>query len=642
MGVSDCPQQFVLPLFMLSSNQVLHQGRYRIIDQFGDVDSGRLYEAYDTVSDTKVVLRETVGQLGKVATAAQIENFKTAFAADAKRLADVEHPSLLKIKDYFSEIDRQYLVMEACEGSDLTSLISGQEKGPGAADILRWADQLLDGLHYLHTQDPAIIHRNVSPRNARLTSNFKVKLLISGGSHENGSMDSETTTSDDADLPYKSLEQLWRGLDSASRKMIANSFGEESEEVLRQDLDARTDVYSVGAVTYFLLTKTEPADALARYLEILDGNDDPLQNPTDLNESIPAEVSHALMKALELKREDRFGSASEMRAELAKVKMPTRLAEVRTTPSQVADAPPAAQDTHFEEERLRVEKERRELEAEQKRLEEERVGIEKRKLELEAEKKRTAQLIAAKRLEDERQKTAKLNADKAKADKLEAENAAAAKVKAVKAAAEGKARIAQLAKESPKNSISTQPEVEKMQMDLAHDDLLDLPVIETSVEPNVSTDVLALEVERPATVQTQTDSSFDLYSSEISHKSFISRPPVLVGLAAALLVSVAGIWMFMGAGRSATPASSPAATVQTESPKLGDREPTQSAENPVVESNSAFASQTDQQVAGSTPGVESKVEQDAKQKPKKQPTPQAKPSPGKTKKVTVDDLINDN
>ncbi|MGH7783623.1 MAG: serine/threonine protein kinase, partial [Candidatus Binatia bacterium] len=339
---------------MLSSNQVLHQGRYRIIDQFGDVESGRLYEAYDTVSNTKVVLRESVGQLGKVATAAQIENFKAAFAADAMRLADIEHPSLLKIRDYFSEIDRQYLVMESCEGSDLTSLILGQEKGPGAADILRWADQMLDGLHYLHIQDPPIVHRNVSPRNARLTSNFKVKLLISNGNHENGSMDAETTTSDDADLAYKSLEQLWRGLDSASRKMIANSFGEGSEEVLRQDLDARTDVYSVGAITYFLLTKTEPADALARYLEILDGNDDPLQRPTEINESIPDEISDALMKALELKREERFGSASEMRAELAKVKIPTRLAEVRTGSPARAEAPPAAPDTNHEEERLRV------------------------------------------------------------------------------------------------------------------------------------------------------------------------------------------------------------------------------------------------------------------------------------------------
>src|SRR5262245_3261242 len=321
---------------MLSSNQVLNQGRYRIIDQFGSVESGRLYEAYDTVSNTKVVLRETVGQIGKVATPAQIENLKTAFAAGAQRLTTVEHPSLLKVTDYFSEIDHQYLVMESCEGSDLASLVS-DENAPGMSDIVKWADQLLDGLHYLHTQNPAIIHQGVSPRTARLSSNFKVKLVITGESSEGDGLDSGTD-SNDSDLAYKPLEQLWLGLDSASQKMIANRFGESSEAVLRQALDARTDVYSAGATLYFLLTKTEPPDSLARYLEILDGNDDPLEKPHELDSLIPAELSELLMRSLELKREDRFSSAAEMRSELSKIKMPTsRLADAISSTSAVEE-----------------------------------------------------------------------------------------------------------------------------------------------------------------------------------------------------------------------------------------------------------------------------------------------------------------
>src|SRR5580765_387639 len=339
---------------MLSSNQVLNQGRYRIIDQFGSYEAGRLYEAYDTVSNTKVVLRESAGQLGKVATAAQIENFKASFAADAKRLTSVEHPSILKVTDYFSEIDRQYLVMESCEGSDLASLVSGEEKAPSMSDILKWGDQLLDGLHYLHTQSPAIVHQAVSPRNARLSSNFKVKLLVSGESQESEALDSEAAT-DDSDLAYKALEQLWLGLDSASRKMIANSFGEKSEGILRQALDARTDIYSVGATIYFLLTKTEPTDSLARYLEILDGSDDPLQHPHEIDSSIPEDLSKLLMKSLELKREERFSSAAEMRAEFAKIKVPVgRIAEaINNTP--VSAPEPTAMDKELEEERLSVE-----------------------------------------------------------------------------------------------------------------------------------------------------------------------------------------------------------------------------------------------------------------------------------------------
>jgi len=686
--VSDCLTRSSYP-YMLSSNQVLNQGRYRIIDQFGSYEAGRLYEAYDTVSNTKVVLRESAGQLGKVATAAQIENFKASFAADAKRLTNVEHPSILKVTDYFSEIDRQYLVMESCEGSDLASLVSGEEKAPSMSDILKWGDQLLDGLHYLHTQSPAIVHQAVSPRNARLSSNFKVKLLVSGESQESEALDSEAAT-DDSDLAYKALEQLWLGLDSASRKMIANSFGEKSEEILRQALDARTDIYSVGATIYFLLTKTEPTDSLARYLEILDGSDDPLQHPHEIDSSIPEDLSKLLMKSLELKREERFSSAAEMRAEFAKIKVPVgRIAEaINNTP--VSAPEPTAMDKELEEERLSVEKQRMELEAEQRRLEEEQAKIEKRKLELEAEKKRQTELLEAKRVEEEKRKAEQLElekleaakkaaaekvkaqqaaekaaaekaaaekaaAEKAAAEKAAAEKAAAEKAAAEKAAAE-KVRLeaeraslqkqkAELARkeaqiaEARKASSAAQAEVEKLQRDLAKENLLDLPREKTLAEPEIAGDVITLDVEGTTRSNAiSDDTTFDLYSNEVPSKSFITRPPVLAGLAVVVIALVVGVWMFAGAGGGTKP--SPAATLQAP-PATEEKQPVQSETQAPDQSNAAFTSQTDPQQTAVTPGTETKVEHDAA-KVKKQPTPQAKPTTEKKKNVTVDDLINDN
>ena len=671
--VSDCLTRSSYP-YMLSSNQVLNQGRYRIIDQFGSYEAGRLYEAYDTVSNTKVVLRESAGQLGKVATAAQIENFKASFAADAKRLTNVEHPSILKVTDYFSEIDRQYLVMESCEGSDLASLVSGEEKAPSMSDILKWGDQLLDGLHYLHTQSPAIVHQAVSPRNARLSSNFKVKLLVSGESQESEALDSEAAT-DDSDLAYKALEQLWLGLDSASRKMIANSFGEKSEEILRQALDARTDIYSVGATLYFLLTKTEPTDSLARYLEILDGSDDPLQHPHEIDSSIPEDLSKLLMKSLELKREERFSSAAEMRAEFAKIKVPVgRIAEaINNTP--VSAPEPTAMDKELEEERLSVEKQRMELEAEQRRLEEEQAKIEKRKLELEAEKKRQTELLEAKRVEEEKRKAEQLElekleaakkaaaekvkaqqaAEKAAAEKAAAEKAAAEKAAAEKAAAE-KVRLeaeraslekqkAELARkeaqiaEARKASSAAQAEVEKLQRDLAKENLLDLPREKTLAEPEIAGDVITLDVEGTTRSNAiSDDTTFDLYSNEVPSKSFITRPPVLAGLAVVVIALVVGVWMLAGAGGGTKP--SPAATLQAP-PATEEKQPVQSETQAPDQSNAAFTSQTDPQQTAVTPGTETKVEHDAA-KVKKQPTPQAKPTTEKKKNVTVDDLINDN
>src|SRR6185369_17468813 len=101
------------PKNMLTTDQVLGKGRYRIISIFTSDESGGLYKAYDTTSNTNVVLRETIGSSGGVMTPAQLDQASNAFAGEAKALTEVRHDSLLSVQDYFSEIDRHYLVMES-------------------------------------------------------------------------------------------------------------------------------------------------------------------------------------------------------------------------------------------------------------------------------------------------------------------------------------------------------------------------------------------------------------------------------------------------------------------------------------------------------------------------------------------------
>ena len=87
---------------MLTNDQVLGKGRYRIISSYSQDESGGLYEAYDTVSNANVVLRES-GGTGKVMTATQLDELNTAFAGEAKALSEIRHESLLSVQDYFSE-----------------------------------------------------------------------------------------------------------------------------------------------------------------------------------------------------------------------------------------------------------------------------------------------------------------------------------------------------------------------------------------------------------------------------------------------------------------------------------------------------------------------------------------------------------
>ena len=303
---------------MLTNDQVLGKGRYRIISSYSQDESGGLYEAYDTVSNANVVLRES-GGTGKVMTATQLDELNTAFAGEAKALSEIRHESLLSVQDYFSEIDRHYLVMEPVDGSDLTRYFDVDATQPAVSDVLSWADQLLDALEYLHTLPNPIIHRDIRPTSIRLTSNFRVKLLTAGIAPDGSDviMASAGNQLDASVLNYRPLEQLWGGLDPASQKVIANSYDDAGRRELYKPLDARSDIYSLGATLYHLLSRTLPKDALERSIELLDGKSDPLEPPSTFSSSVSEDVSALIMKALELKREDRFQSAAEMRDALA-------------------------------------------------------------------------------------------------------------------------------------------------------------------------------------------------------------------------------------------------------------------------------------------------------------------------------------
>lgn len=300
---------------MPAMNQLLREGRYRIDHQFASNGTSAVYDAYDTVRNTNVLVKEINVRLNRVMTSSQQEQLKLAFANQARALTEIKHEALLHLHDFFSEIDRQYLVLEAIEGQELSDVIETRDVRYSLTDMLGWADQILDGLSYLHRFNPAIIHKNIKPDHIKLTAENKVKLLAFGLA--DGS-DTKISTNIVADLSkqeicYSPLEQIWGDLDAASQKVITNSYDERSEKSLLEPLDSRSDIYSFGATFYHLLTGRKPVDALERSIEMLDGKHDPLTPPHELKASIPPEVSDVIMKSMEVRREDRFDSAAILR-----------------------------------------------------------------------------------------------------------------------------------------------------------------------------------------------------------------------------------------------------------------------------------------------------------------------------------------
>ena len=391
---------------MLTTNQNLQQDRYRIVNQLGQNGTGAAYEAFDNVAGASVLLKEIRDNLGKVTTPAQLEARRINFAEKAKLLTSMKHDALLLVKDFFSEIESHYLVTEFTEGSTLGELLEKNKKAFSLSEVSNWADNLLDALNYLHNLTPPIVHGEVKPQNISLSKDGKVKLqvfnLVKSADEVNAATANQTF--DAAVLPYLPLEQIWQGLDAASKKVILTNYDDKSEKILEQAPDARSDVFSVAATVYHLLTARTPADALTRSIDVLEGKADPLQSPTELNPSIPREVSDVLLKALEIKRENRFSSAVIMRQVLrtaiARVKereaanpvAPTRMEEDAVLEIPVAPPKPAPvappKNLEMESEQARqLELIKQQLrEVEERRLEAERRAAEAEKRLLEAEK----------------------------------------------------------------------------------------------------------------------------------------------------------------------------------------------------------------------------------------------------------------
>jgi serine/threonine protein kinase len=268
---------------MLTPDTIL-QGRYRIVRQLGQGGMGAVYEAIDQRLDTTVALKETLFA---------DERLRKQFEREARLLARLHHPALPRVSDHFSEADGQFLVMQFVQGDDLSEMMMRKRAPFPANQVLTWADQLLDALDYLHTQDPQIVHRDIKPQNLKLTSRGQIILLDFGLAKGQAGDISRVTTS-------------------------ASIFGYTPnyaplEQIQGMGTDSRSDLYSLGATIYHLMTGTKPPDALTRAAALVNGQPDPLLKPSEANVAIASELDQVLMKAMAQSREQRYATAADMR-----------------------------------------------------------------------------------------------------------------------------------------------------------------------------------------------------------------------------------------------------------------------------------------------------------------------------------------
>ena len=260
-------------------------GRYEILEEIGRGAMGVVFRARDPLLDRIVAIKTINVGLSRV----EAEAFEKRFDREARSAGRLNHPNIVTIYDVGKSGDVAYIAMELLEGRSLRDILdSGVVLPPSTiADI---AAQIADGLASAHQE--GVIHCDIKPANVVVLASGLVKITDFGI----------------AMLP------------TGSRSFIGSVVGSPKyispEQVVGRTVDARSDVFSLGAVLYEVLTGTPPfvGTALDEILHnVINFSPDP---PTSRNRSLPAAFDAIVARALAKHPDNRYQSAREMSADL--------------------------------------------------------------------------------------------------------------------------------------------------------------------------------------------------------------------------------------------------------------------------------------------------------------------------------------
>ncbi len=252
--------------------RLLGRGGYSAVYQVEQLDLGSQHALKEISPDTQ----ETTGE-----QQAAEEQFKL----EARLLAELDHPALPQVTDFFVERKRLYLVMELIEGETLEERLQHVGQPLNEPEVVMWVHTLCDILTFLHTQQPQpIIHRDLKPSNIKITRRNEIKLIDFGIAKRAGAKTQGAARA--VSPPYSPLEQYGTGT------------------------DARSDIYALGVTAYQLVTNCLPPEAPNRMTE-------PVIPPRQINPRVSEWFEAAILKALTLEPGDRFPTAAEFKAALA-------------------------------------------------------------------------------------------------------------------------------------------------------------------------------------------------------------------------------------------------------------------------------------------------------------------------------------
>ncbi|MGA2735955.1 MAG: protein kinase [Bryobacteraceae bacterium] len=280
-------------------------GNYRIVEIIGAGGMGVVYKAIDTNLDRVVAVKALSPEFS--GNPALLDRFR----GEARAQAQLNHPNLATLYAFLVQEDVAYMVMEYVDGETFHAMVA--QRGPiPAAEAIPLFRQALAGIGHAHSQ--GIVHRDIKPSNIMLNRAGVVKVMDFGLAKVSGG----------------------HGVTRTGVR-LGTAYYMSPEQVLVKPVDARSDIYSLGATLYEILAGQAPFHADSEFEILNDHVNTPPPRPTRLYPQIPSGIENAVLKALAKNPDHRFQTAEQFSAALER---PEEFYSAKT----MADAVPGAQD----------------------------------------------------------------------------------------------------------------------------------------------------------------------------------------------------------------------------------------------------------------------------------------------------------